>query len=198
LKPNSLLPAGTTWLLHDGYVRLVTWNDEAECITLGLWGPGDCIISPSDPRLKRVQTIAMSHVALEATMPSDTDILGALQRLWNQCAEIVQISRMRRADDRLLHLLMWMAHHHGRVNSMGHSISLEEMNLTHQVLAETTGLTRVTVTKCLNRFKALGQVIPIGQGDLLIPRSFTSMTAPADHAIREPSRFVPEGRGSRC
>jgi hypothetical protein len=43
------------------------------------------------------------------------------------------------------------------------------MNLTHRGLADICGLTRVTVTKNLNRYKALGLLQPAGESDLFIP-----------------------------
>jgi CRP-like cAMP-binding protein len=43
------------------------------------------------------------------------------------------------------------------------------MNLTHRSLAEICGLTRVTVTKNLNRYKTLGLLQSVGEADLFIP-----------------------------
>ncbi|MCT0247534.1 Crp/Fnr family transcriptional regulator [Synechococcus sp. CS-205] len=157
------------WLINDGYVRQVTWNQEAELITLMLWGPGDLILGTQTTFECRNETCTLSHVCLESHRPSDGDILDALRRQISRSMEIMRNSRIRRADDRLIHMLRWMAAQFGRVNSMGHSLSMEEMNLTHQVIAELTGLTRVTVTKGLNRFKSTGQAVPVGQGDLLLP-----------------------------
>ncbi|WP_161795835.1 helix-turn-helix domain-containing protein [Synechococcus sp. GFB01] len=49
-------------------------------------------------------------------------------------------------------------------------MSLNELNLTHRALAELCGLTRVTVTKLLSRFRLDGQLVAVGGGDLLIPK----------------------------
>lgn len=43
------------------------------------------------------------------------------------------------------------------------------MNLTHKALADLCGLTRVTVTKVLNRYKAEGVLQKISSDDLFIP-----------------------------
>lgn len=45
------------------------------------------------------------------------------------------------------------------------------MNLTHRSLAEICGLTRVTVTKILNRLKTIGLLEQVSEADLLIPAS---------------------------
>jgi CRP-like cAMP-binding protein len=42
------------------------------------------------------------------------------------------------------------------------------MNLTHKALADICGLTRVTVTKNLNRYKALGLLSKVSETDLLV------------------------------
>ena len=42
------------------------------------------------------------------------------------------------------------------------------MNLTHKSLADICGLTRLTVTKNLNRYKALGLLQRVSEVDLLI------------------------------
>ena len=73
------------------------------------------------------------------------------------------------ADLRLLAMLRWISVRFGQVNSHGHRLSLKEMNLTHRDLADLCGLTRVTVTKNLNRFKTLGLLRGVGDSDWLIP-----------------------------
>jgi CRP-like cAMP-binding protein len=70
----------------------------------------------------------------------------------------------------LLALLGWIAQSFGQVNSRGCRLSLSELNLTHKALAELCGLTRVTVTKLLSRFRLDGQLVPVSDQDLLIPR----------------------------
>ena len=58
----------------------------------------------------------------------------------------------------------------GQVNSHGWRLSLSELNLTHKALAELCGLTRVTVTKLLSRYRLEGQLLSVSDSDLLIPR----------------------------
>ncbi len=171
LKSNSVIPTGMTWLISDGYVRQVTWNEDAELITLMLWGPGDLILGSQATFECRNETSTISPASLDGHAPTDTELLEALKRQISRSMEIIRISRIRKADVRLLTMLRWLAAQFGRVNSLGHSLSLEDMNLTHQVIAELTGLTRVTVTKGLNKYKSLGQAILMAHGDLLLPHS---------------------------
>jgi CRP-like cAMP-binding protein len=85
-------------------------------------------------------------------------------------AELLTIQRIRSAERRLLALLTWIGESFGQVNSYGWRLSLSELNLTHKALAELCGLTRVTVTKLLSRYRLQGQLVPVSDSDLLIPR----------------------------
>jgi CRP-like cAMP-binding protein len=67
-------------------------------------------------------------------------------------------------------LLIWIGQSFGQINSHGCRLSLAELNLTHRALADLCGLTRVTVTKVLSRFRQDGLLVSVGESDLLIPR----------------------------
>jgi len=169
LHPQDVLPEAMTWRLHEGYVRAATWDLEGESITLGLWGPGD-VITSEDPGLNPLElqcltTVVVEHVELEPEVHR-----VQLRRERQMLAELLTIQRIRSADRRLLALLSWIAQSYGQVNSHGCRLSLSELNLTHKALAELCGLTRVTVTKLLSRFRLDGQLVPVSDHDLLIPR----------------------------
>jgi len=169
LHPQDVLPEAMSWRLREGYVRAMTWNLEGESITLGLWGPGD-VITSEDPGLNPLElqcltTVVVEHVELDAEVHR-----SQLRRERQMLAELLTIQRIRSADRRLLALLGWIGQSFGQVNSHGCRLSLSELNLTHKVLAELCGLTRVTVTKLLSRFRLAGQLVPVSDQDLLIPR----------------------------
>jgi CRP-like cAMP-binding protein len=67
----------------------------------------------------------------------------------------------------LFRLLIWLGKRFGRVSSQGISLSFSGMNLTHRNLAEMTGMTRVTVTKALIRFRQEGRIARQGDDELL-------------------------------
>ena len=92
-----------------------------------------------------------------------------MQKQIRNTEEIFEINRIRSADERLLRLLLWIGSRFDQVNSRGHRFSLKDMNLTHRALAEVCGLTRVTVTKNLNRYKTLGILQKVSEADWLIP-----------------------------
>ncbi|NBW64091.1 MAG: Crp/Fnr family transcriptional regulator, partial [Synechococcaceae bacterium WB4_1_0192] len=157
-----------SWRLHEGYVRSVTWDLEGESITLGIWGPGD-VISSEDPVLHPLELQCLTTVVVEHIELDPPAHVKQLQRERTMLAELLAIQRIRSADRRLLTLLQWIGQSHGQVNSHGCRLSLNELNLTHRALADLCGLTRVTVTKLLSRFRAEGRLVAIGESDLLIP-----------------------------
>lgn len=172
LQPSALLPNSMSWMILEGYVRVISWDQEGEAITLALWGPGDWV-SHQGSNLSLVEIQCLSHVEVEQYEPSPDDWLRLLRQQLSNTEQIYEINRIRSAETRLLALLRWLSQRFGHVSSQGHRLSLKEMNLTHRGLADICGLTRVTVTKNLNRYKALGWVRSIGETDLLIPPAAT-------------------------
>ena len=155
LLPNDVLPEGLSWRILDGTIRTATWDTEGEAITLGLWGPGDWVTNAYSS-LRPVDIQCLSTAVVEQLHPSDEEVIAFLQKQIRNTEEIFEINRIRSADERLLRLLLWIGSRFGQVSSRGHRFSLKDMNLTHKGLADICGLTRVTVTKNLNRYKALG------------------------------------------
>ena len=168
LLPNDVLPDTLNWRIQDGYIRTAAWDEDGESITLGIWGPGDWVTNAFSS-LKAVEIQCLTTVVVEQFHPSDADIAAFLRQQIRNTEEIFEINRVRSAEDRLLKLLRWIGSRFGQVSSKGHRLSLKDMNLTHKALAELCGLTRVTVTKNLNRYKALGQLQAVGDSDWLIP-----------------------------
>jgi CRP-like cAMP-binding protein len=168
LHPNDVLPEAMSWRIVEGYVRSLTWDSEGESITLGLWGPGDVISTEATP-LSPLELHCLTTVVVDHLEPSDAERHQHLLRERQMLAELAVIQRIRSADARLLRLLLWIGSSFGQVNSHGCRLSLSELNLTHRGLADLCGLTRVTVTKILSRFRAHGQLLAIGDDDLLIP-----------------------------
>ncbi len=91
--------------------------------------------------------------------------------LLDQCLQtstLLRLSRARPAESRLFQLLLWMGERFGRVSQRGVSLSFEDMNLTHRLLAEISGLTRVTVTKAISHDRQAGYLIKEGSDELLL------------------------------
>lgn len=168
LLPRDVLPDRRTWRLHEGYIRSASWTMDGESITLGLWGPGD-VINAEDPVIQPLELQCLTAVVIEHLELDSANLQQHLCRERQMLAELLAIQRIRAADCRLLTLLCWIARSYGQINRHGSRLSLSELNLTHLGLADLCGLTRVTVTKLLSRFRAEGRLVAIGENDLLIP-----------------------------
>lgn len=182
LRSDAHLPADMSWRIEDGYVRVNTWNVEGESITLGIWGPGD-LITPTGCGVTPYELICLTRVMVTEWQPSESETLAFMRDLFTQTSQLLQIHRVRPADTRLLRLLQWIGARFGRINSSGTTLSLEDMSLTHRHLADIAGMTRVTVTKALTRFRSQGLVVKVSEADLLVPRtaSLGTLTSPAPH-----------------
>ncbi len=168
LQPGDVLPENLNWKIQDGYIRTSTWDNDGESIVFGIWGPGDWVTAAYSG-IKPVEIQCISTVVVEQFQPNTSDIQQLLRQQIQNLEEIFQLNRIRSADQRLLTLLVWIGRRFGQVNSKGYRFSLRDMNLTHKSLADLCGLTRVTVTKMLNRFKVDGVLQQVSQDDLFIP-----------------------------
>jgi len=177
LLPNDVLPERLNWRIQEGYIRTAAWDDDGDTITLGVWGPGDWITSAYSA-LRPVEIQCLTTVVVDQFSPGAADIQQLLLRQIQNLEELFQINRIRAADQRLLGLLAWIGRRFGQVSSRGYRLSLKEMNLTHKALADLCGLTRVTVTKMLNRYKSDGLLQQVSKDDLFIPSVGLSTFAP--------------------
>lgn len=166
LSAGESLPTSLSWMLDDGYVVLRAWNEDDTTTTLGIWGPGDLVI-PSLIHDRPVHLCSLSPVQVEERMATAEDQRVFLGQHVLQLTTLLQLARIRRAEDRLFRLLIWLGKRFGRVSSHGISLSFSGMNLTHRNLAEMTGMTRVTVTKALIRFRQEGRIARQGDDELL-------------------------------
>lgn len=185
LGSKDQIPADHHWVIEAGYVHWTSWNDEYESVTLGLWGPGDLVMTQPTWMAIPNELRCLTEVIIEQAQPSAAEIHSCLDRQLQQVSELLLINRARPADNRLLELMIWIGKNFGSVSSCGYRISLLEMNLTHKSLAALSGLTRVTVTKSLNRFRTQGLIQHVGESDILIPRSSLPK---GSHAGPGPSR----------
>jgi CRP-like cAMP-binding protein len=168
LESQTVVPSHRCWRLHDGYIRVNTWTTDGDVVTIGLSGPGD-LMTPLSLEWEATERVCLTRASVEEVSPSNEELAACLNSQMAQAITLIQIGRLRPVDARLLHLMRWIGARFGMVNSQGTILSLQEMNLTHRALAELTGMTRVSVTKALSRFKTSGLIVARGELDLLLP-----------------------------
>jgi CRP-like cAMP-binding protein len=150
-----LLP-DRVWLVERGIVRTLTWDDDGQVTTLGLWGRGDIVGLPLT-RLSPYEIECLTSVAVTELPPGvqtrDWQQL-LLNHLWRsqELFSLVQTVCLR---VRLLKLLHWLAARFGRELPQG---MLLPPLLTHKQFSEILGSSRVTVTRLLNILEQQGQL----------------------------------------
>ncbi|HEY9762533.1 MAG TPA: Crp/Fnr family transcriptional regulator [Trichocoleus sp.] len=143
------------WLLKSGVARTLCYLEDGSVITLGIWTAGDVVGQP----LSKAQPFiveAMSQVEAEPILTTDWQPPAeVLLSYWQQTETLLLIRANRRADVILLGVLSWLARRFGQQIERG---CLIDLRLTHQDLAELSGLTRVTVTRLLGQFEDQGLI----------------------------------------
>jgi CRP-like cAMP-binding protein len=124
-------------------------------------------VIPSLITIAPLQLLALSSARVEEVTPSPQERETFLLDQSLQTSTLLRLSRTRPAEVRLFQLLLWIGERFGRVSSRGVSLSFDDMNLTHRHLGEISGLTRVTVTKALIRFRQEGRIARQGDDELL-------------------------------
>lgn len=180
LGSGESLPCNVAWRVDDGYLRVVSWGEQADPLTLGIWGPGDLVI-PALIGVERIELLSLSSVQVDEALPTIDEQQCFLVDQLRQTSSLLQLSRVRPAETRLLQLLLWLGQRFGRVSSRGVSLSFDNMNLTHRQLAEISGTTRVTVTKALSRFRQEGHLLKDGPDALLLHPSLGGLRMPERH-----------------
>ncbi len=168
LHASDALPDGMSWTVFESFVSATTWPGDGDGISLGIWSPGN-LISSEQPAIISLALGCLTTVVVENIKQSSINRQQILEQQRKMLAKLLAIQRIRFADARLMKLPRWIARSFGQVNSHGCRLSLSELNLTHRQLAELCGLTRVTATKILSRFRLEGQLLAMGESDLFIP-----------------------------
>ncbi|WP_035988318.1 Crp/Fnr family transcriptional regulator [Leptolyngbya sp. KIOST-1] len=157
LGRRSYLPArrDRLWLLKAGTVRTITYQEDGTAIALGLWSTGDIVgqsLSNADPYLVEALTpVEAVSIALSDWQPPVDVITSYLKH-----TEALMVVRThRRAEAALLGLLQWLANRFGLQIDRG---CLIDLKITHQDMADFSGLSRVTVTRLLRQFEEQGLI----------------------------------------
>jgi CRP-like cAMP-binding protein len=144
LRPNTL------WLLKQGAVRTLTWNEQGILVTLGYWGPQDVVGLPLS-QAHPYQIECLTEVeAVAFPVHQWHQLIHEICRHVQQTETLLCLVRSEKIPSRLQQFLLWLSQKFGRQIEQGRLIDLR---LTHQELAEAIGTSRVTVTRLLNQFE---------------------------------------------
>lgn len=143
------------WLIKSGVVRTLTYQEDGTAIALGLWSTGDIVgpfLSKVDPYLIEALTpVEAVSIPLSDWQPP-VDVLASYLK---HTESLMVVRTHRRAEIALLGLLQWLADRFGLQIDRG---CLIDLKITHQDLADFSGLSRVTVTRLLRQFEDQGLI----------------------------------------
>lgn len=153
-EKQALLPlrSDVFWQIESGFVRSLSWNVQGEVATLGIWGRGDIVGQPLSC-LDVYQLECLTSVEAIALAYPEQCSLSAMQSHLQHIESLLNIAHIRRIRDRLLELLALLAHRFGQKIDQSYLI---QARLTHQIIAELLGTTRVTVTRLFNELESEG------------------------------------------
>jgi CRP-like cAMP-binding protein len=156
----------TVWRIESGFVRTTAYGEDGDVMTLGIWSCGD-VVGQSLSCVPTYQIECLSKAKLSPLNSLDIPAAKALQHHRQQVEILLSIVRYKRIPDRLMSVLQWLNQRFGQETDSGW---LLDLHLTHQILAETAGTTRVTVTRLLTQFEQEGRLQKLNHHRFLMPR----------------------------
>ncbi len=158
LKRHQFLPTrcDSLWRIDYGFVRTTTVTEDGMLIAFGYWGAGDVIghaMSHVIPyQLECLTEVKVSLLPQEHESQSTDTLLKHIQ----QVQELLIIIHHSPIQRRLLQFLTFLALKFGVEVEQGILLNL---NLTQQELAEAINVTRVMVTRLLQKFEQEGLLL---------------------------------------
>jgi CRP-like cAMP-binding protein len=153
-KEKLPLTPDRLWKIEAGVVRSLTWDEEGRVMTLGFWGKGD-VVGQSLSRMKPYEVECLTQVEVSELLPQSSYLQPALLHHAWRSEELLKIIHQQSVENRLFHLLLWLADQFGQSVVRG---VLLDLRLTHQDLADTIGSTRVSVTRLLKQLEQEGKI----------------------------------------
>ena len=152
------------WQVSRGVIQLSQFASSGDEILLGWVHPENFFgLWLTANQLENYQARALSDVYLrwyplveiESSPTLSQLILSQVIHRMRQSEALLAIAGLRRVDERLQELLKLLAQDMGESTTGGIRL---KVRLTHQMLANAIGTTRVTITRLLGDFQAQGQI----------------------------------------
>ena len=150
------------WRIQSGYARSLTWNLDAELVPLGFWTTGDIVglesasaHPPSDTSDHPYEVQCLTAVTAEYLGDRYSLSKEAVLTQISQSNDLLRIAHCRQTETRLLSFVCWLAKKFGSPTQKGFQVDIK---LTHQEIAESIGITRVTVSRLLKVLERKGKI----------------------------------------
>lgn len=152
------------WQAYRGVIQLSQFAPSGDEILLGwayaenffgLWLTGNQLENYQARALCDVYLRWYPLVEIESSSTLSQIVLGQVIHRMRQSESLLAIAGLRRVDERLQELLKLLAQEMGESMKGGTRL---KVRLTHQMLANAIGTTRVTITRLLGDFQTQGQI----------------------------------------
>jgi CRP-like cAMP-binding protein len=152
------------WQVYQGVIQLSQFVSSGDEILLGwvysenffgLWLTANQLENYQARALSDVYLRWYPLVEIESSPTLSQLILGQVIHRMKQSEALLAIAGLRKVDERLQELLKLLAKEMGESTKGGTRL---KVRLTHQMLANAIGTTRVTITRLLGDFQAKGQI----------------------------------------
>jgi len=155
-KRNEYLPTDGDKLLHiqSGYVRTCTLTWEGEIVTLGVWTTG-AVIGQRLAQMESFQAQCLSEVVVEILGNDYVIPKAQIFAHSRQLTELIKINHCREVKLRLLQFFCWLAVRFGEQDAESNLYTIP-VGLTQTEIAESIGITRVTVARLLKKLESDG------------------------------------------
>lgn len=158
LKRHQLLPLrrDVLWQIQRGIVRTSTVSEDGLLIVLGYWSTGD-LVGHAMSKLASYEIECLTPVEVNLLPQAQwTQAVDALLGHTQQLQELLAIVHRHPVQHRLWQFLRFLAQKFGVEVEQGLLINL---TLSHQEIAETINITRVSVTRLLQTFEQQGLLL---------------------------------------
>ncbi len=166
-RHREFLPvhAHQLWAIDAGYIRALTWDTTGAITTLGIWGPRD-VVGHRLSKLEPYKIECLTSVQVRELPFSSCFLQEAMVAYVQQTEILLSFAYIKHTSTRLLKLLHWLAQRFGKITEQGCVIDLW---LTHQLLSEMIGSTRVTVTRTLKELEQEGKLKQLRRHHIFLP-----------------------------
>ncbi len=173
---GRLIPLSTegTWQVYRGIIQISQFTANGDEILLG-WAHSSTFfgLGLNPEQLETYQAKSLSEVylrwytmiELESTSKLAQFVLTQTVKRLRQTESLLAIAGLKRVDERLQALLNLLAQEMGQPVAEGARLSVR---LTHQMMANAIGTTRVTITRLLGEFQSQGRISFDGDRHLIV------------------------------
>jgi CRP-like cAMP-binding protein len=164
-RKESIPPqVGKLWMVEQGLVKILRWNETGESSLLGLWSQGELVAQPLAAGIA-YQIECITPVKVRPLLLETVDMQVVMSAQIRQMEFLLELMHCHPILQRTMKFLGWLAQKGGCVTEQGCMIDL---NLTHEAIAEMVGTTRVTITRLLQQLEAEGQLIRLHRHRILL------------------------------